>query len=376
MNKKPAYLCTMHISSLSLINFRNHADRKFDFDRGVNCIVGANGIGKTNVLDAIYYLSMCRSYLNSIDRQNIRFDEQFFVIQGNWYKNESEFNIHCGVKLGHKKTFRKNKKEYTRMADHIGQFPVVMISPYDVDLIKEGSEIRRKWIDGIISQFDAAFLSTLQRYNKVLDQRNALLKQQYENGFFQREPLEIWDEQLVRYADEIHLKRSDFIQELIPLFQQFYSVLSGNREEVVLQYESQLKEARLGDLLIQAYPRDSRSTHTSVGVHKDDFSFLLNAQPVKKFGSQGQQKCFLIALKLAQFAWLKDRLSQTPVLLLDDIFDKLDNERVAQLMRMVSDNLFNQVIVTDTDEERVKRIFSSIDIMPNIISYEREKEII
>jgi DNA replication and repair protein RecF len=262
------------------------------------------------------------------------------------------------------------------MADHIGQFPVVMISPYDVDLIKEGSEIRRKWIDGIISQFDAAFLATLQRYNKVLDQRNALLKQQYENGLFQREPLEIWDEQLVRYADEIHQKRSDFTQELIPLFQQFYSVLSGNREEVVLQYESQLKEAKLEDLLIQAYPRDSRSTHTSVGVHKDDFSFLLNGQPVKKFGSQGQQKCFLIALKLAQFAWLKDRLSQTPVLLLDDIFDKLDNERVAQLMRMVSDNLFNQVIVTDTDEDRVKRIFSSIDIIPNIISYEREEEII
>ncbi len=376
MNKKPVYLCTMHISSLTLINFRNHADRKFDFDRGVNCIVGANGIGKTNVLDAIYYLSMCRSYLNSIDRQNIRFDEQFFVIQGNWLKNDSEFNIHCGVKLGHKKTFKKNKKEYTRMADHIGQFPVVMISPYDVDLIKEGSEIRRKWIDGIISQFDAAFLATLQRYNKVLDQRNALLKQQYENGLFQREPLEIWDEQLVRYADEIHQKRSDFTQELIPLFQQFYSVLSGNREEVVLQYESQLKEAKLEDLLIQAYPRDSRSTHTSVGVHKDDFSFLLNGQPVKKFGSQGQQKCFLIALKLAQFAWLKDRLSQTPVLLLDDIFDKLDNERVAQLMRMVSDNLFNQVIVTDTDEDRVKRIFSSIDIIPNIISYEREEEII
>jgi DNA replication and repair protein RecF len=242
--------------------------------------VGANGIGKTNVLDAIYYLSMCRSYLNSVDRQNIRFDEQFFVIQGNWLKNDSEFNIHCGVKLGHKKTFKKNKKEYTRMADHIGQFPVVMISPYDVDLIKEGSEIRRKWIDGIISQFDAAFLATLQRYNKVLDQRNALLKQQYENGLFQREPLEIWDEQLVRYADEIHQKRSDFTQELIPLFQQFYSVLSGNREEVVLQYESQLKEAKLEDLLIQAYPRDSRSTHTSVGVHKDDFSFLLNGKNV------------------------------------------------------------------------------------------------
>lgn len=365
-----SYLCAMHIESLTLVNFRNHADRKLLFEPGVNCIIGSNGIGKTNVLDAVYYLSMCRSYLNPTDRQNIAFNEQFFVIQGNWMKNESEYVIHCGVKLGHKKSFKKNKKEYSRMADHIGQFPVVMISPYDVDLIKEGSEVRRRWIDGIISQFDAAYLSTLQRYNKVLDQRNALLKLQFENGFFQREPLEIWDEQLVKYANEIHLKRKEFISEFTPLFQQFYSVLSNKKEVVALDYESQMNEGKLDELLVQAYPRDSRSTHTSVGAHKDDLLFQLDEQPVKKFGSQGQQKCYLIALKLAQFAWLKDHLQQTPVLLLDDIFDKLDNERVAQLMRMVSDQLFSQVLVTDTDEDRVKRIFSSINVTPNLINFE------
>ena len=364
-----SYLCTMFIESLTLVNFRNHADRKIQFESGVNCIIGSNGIGKTNVLDAVYYLSMCRSYLNPTDRQNIKFDEQFFVIQGNWYKNELEYNIHCGVKLGHKKSFKKNKKEYTRMADHIGQFPVVMISPYDVDLIKEGSEVRRRWIDGIISQFDAAYLAILQRYNKVLDQRNALLKHQFENGFFQREPLEIWDEQLVKYASEIYEKRKEFISEFTPLFQQFYSVLSNQRELVTLAYESQMNEGNLAELLVQAYPRDSRSTHTSVGAHKDDLIFQLNDQPVKKFGSQGQQKCYLIALKLAQFAWLKDHLHQTPVLLLDDIFDKLDNERVAQLMRMVSDQLFSQVLVTDTDEDRVTRIFSSIGVTPKLITF-------
>ncbi len=359
----------MHIESLSLVNFRNHAETKLEFVPGVNCIVGSNGAGKTNVLDAVYYLSMCRSYLNPIDRQNIRFDEHFFVIQGNWHKNEQEFNLHCGVKAGHKKSFKKNKKEYERLGDHIGQFPVVMISPYDVDLIREGSEVRRRWIDGIIAQFDAPYLSTLQRYNKVLDQRNALLKHQFEHGMFQREPLEIWDAQLVKYGQEVYEKRKEFIREFIPLFQQFYDVLSEQKESVTLKYESQLENGNFEEMLHAAYPKDSRSTHSSVGTHKDDLVFQINEQPVKKYGSQGQQKCFLIALKLAQFSWLKDRLQQTPVLLLDDIFDKLDNNRVAQLMRMVSDQLFSQVLVTDTDKERVERIFNSIDVEPKIILF-------
>lgn len=359
----------MYISSLSLVNFRNHADAEFHFEAGVNCIVGKNGSGKTNVLDAVHYLSMCRSYLNPMDRQNVRFNEQFFVIQGDWVKEEQPVTIYCGVKIGAKKVFKKNKKEYERLADHIGAFPVVMISPYDTDLISEGSELRRRWMDGIISQFDKAFLETLQRYNKVLDQRNALLKQQFEHGFFDRESIEIWDEQLVHYGEIIYQKRVQFIEVFVPLFQKYYEWISGNEETVGLSYESRLKDESFLNLLKQAIPKDSRVQYTSVGVHKDDIVFTISNMPIKRFGSQGQQKSFLIAMRLAQFDWLKDKLGITPILLLDDIFDKLDNFRVARLMDLVSQNAFSQVLVTDTDEQRVKTIFDSIEVQPNMIQF-------
>ncbi len=366
------YLCFMFIQSLNLVNFRNHADAEFHFKDGVNCIVGRNGAGKTNVLDAVHYLSMCRSYLNPIDRQNVRFNEQFFVIQGDFVKDELPYNIYCGVKIGSKKVFKKNKKEYERLADHIGQFPVVMISPYDADLISDGSEVRRKWMDGIIAQFDRAFLDDLQRYNKILEQRNALLKHQYEIGIFQREPLEIWDEQLTRYGKAIHEKRVSFIAAFVPLFQHYYQWISEQREQVELTYESALHDADLLDLLQQAFPRDSRVQYTTVGPHKDDVLFQINGQPIKKFGSQGQQKSFLIALRLAQFDWLKERLGVTPILLLDDIFDKLDNYRVAQLMSLVSQNTFGQVLVTDTDEIRVSGIFQAIGVEPNLVLFDEQ----
>lgn len=362
----------MFVESLSLVNFRNHSEAEFQFESGVNCIVGKNGSGKTNVLDAVHYLSMCRSYLNPIDRQNIRFNEQFFVIQGCWMKDEQPFNLYCGVKSGSRKVFKKNKKEYDRLADHIGHFPVVMISPYDTDLISEGSEVRRKWMDGIISQFDHAYLNDLQRYNKVLDQRNALLKLQFENGFFERESIEIWDEQLIRYGTAIHNKRLAFIEAFIPLFQHYYKWISQEQESVSLNYESRLTETDFRTLLQQAYPKDMRVHYTSVGIHKDDITFLLEGLPIKRFGSQGQQKSFLIALRLAQFDWLKERLKQTPILLLDDIFDKLDNLRVAQLMELVSKNTFGQVLVTDTDENRVSAIFDTIQVKPNMIIFNSE----
>jgi DNA replication and repair protein RecF len=363
----------MYVSTLFLLNFRNHVEADFQFTKGVNCIVGSNGSGKTNVLDAIHYLSLCRSYLNPTDRQNIRFNEQFFVIQGTWHKDNSDFELYCGVKNGAKKVFKKNKKEYERLADHIGLFPVVMISPYDTDLISEGSEYRRKWMDSIISQFDRTFLSDLQRYNKVIDQRNALLKHQYENGFFERESLEIWDEQLVKYGEEIFKKRTEFIEVFVPLFQNYYQWISENSEQVSLTYESKLQSSDFRKLLVEAYPKDSRSQHTSVGIHKDDLIFQIEGMPIKRFGSQGQQKSFLIALRLAQFDWLKSHLNQTPILLLDDIFDKLDNHRVSKLMDLVSNNTFEQVLVTDTDEHRVKSVFENIDVKPNMISFSEVK---
>lgn len=360
----------MHISKINIVNFRNHIEAEFTLKNGVNCFVGNNGSGKTNVLDAVYYLSMCRSYLNAIDKQNIRFNEQFFVLQAEWWKGETCNNLYCGVKLGGKKVFKRNKKEYERLADHIGHFPVVMISPYDADLISEGSEVRRKWLDGIIAQFDRPFLDDLQRYNKVLDQRNALLKHQYENGLFDRESLEIWDAQLILYGNSIYGKRKAFIENFIPIFQKYYTFISQGKESVSLNYESQLHSVQFFDLLQQALPKDSRVQYTTVGTHKDDFAFLINEMPIKKYGSQGQQKSFLIALRLAQFECLKEFLGVTPILLLDDIFDKLDNQRVAQLMDLVSKNTFEQVLVTDTDEKRVRDIFETIAVEPNLLLFE------
>jgi DNA replication and repair protein RecF len=360
----------MFLQSLSLVNFRNHAEANFQLVEGVNCIVGKNGAGKTNMLDAVHYLSMCRSYLNPIDKQNVRFDQPFFVIQGDWVKNDMNYALYCGVKVGAKKIFKNNKKEYERLADHIGQFPVVMISPYDADLISEGSDVRRRWMDGIIAQFDKSYLEDLQRYNKVIDQRNALLKQQYENGFFHREPFEIWDAQLIRYGSAIYEKRTQFIEAFIPLFQKYYQWISNQAETVSMDYESRLSELAFETLLIEAFPKCSRAHYTTVGIHKDDLIFQINGQAIKKFGSQGQQKSFLIALRLAQFDWLKARLDLSPVLLLDDIFDKLDNFRVAQLMSLVSKNTFGQVIVTDTDEIRVEGIFQAIGVQPNIILFD------
>lgn len=363
------YLCAMYIESLSLINFKNHKEAEFQLVDGVNCIVGRNGSGKTNVLDAVHYLSMCRSYLNPIDKQNIRFGEQFFVIQGDWVRQDAHLSLYCGVKAGAKKVFKKNKKEYEKLADHIGMFPVVMISPYDADLISEGSDVRRKWMDGIISQFDRAYLEDLQRYNKVVDQRNALLKQQFENGFFDRESIEVWDVQLVRYGNAIYAKRIQFIEAFIPLFQHYYEWISGGEEQVTMEYQSALHQGSFEELIQQAQQRDARAQYTTVGIHKDDVLFKIGEYPIKRFGSQGQQKSYLIAMRLAQFDWLKERLGVVPVLLLDDIFDKLDNHRVAQLMSLVSQHTFGQVLVTDTDEIRVSGIFQAIGVTPNLLLF-------
>jgi DNA replication and repair protein RecF len=365
----------MYIQSLSLINFKNHEEAEFQLIDGVNCIVGKNGSGKTNVLDAVHYLSMCRSYLNPIDRQNIRFDQQFFVIQGEWIRQETQHSLYCAVKAGSKKVFKKNKKEYDKLADHIGLFPVVMISPYDADLISEGSDVRRKWMDGIISQFDRAYLEDLQRYNKVVDQRNALLKQQYENGFFDRESLEIWDVQLVRYGNAIYEKRVTFLEAFIPLFQHYYQWISGGEETVTMEYQSALQQGPFEELLKAAQTKDARAQYSTVGVHKDDVLFKIEQHPIKRFGSQGQQKSYLIAMRLAQFEWLKERLGIVPVLLLDDIFDKLDNHRVAQLMSLVSQHAFGQVLVTDTDEIRVSGIFQAIGVTPHLLLFGEEETV-
>jgi DNA replication and repair protein RecF len=351
------YLHTIHLS-----NFKNYQDAECVLSPQINCFFGNNGSGKTNILDAVHYLSLCKSYLNSMDRQNIRFGQQFFSILGEWSKNDQLVSVHCAVKQGAKKVFKRNKKEYEKLADHIGQFPVVMISPYDRDLIAEGSELRRKWMDGIIAQFDRAYLEDIQYYAKVLDQRNALLRNMFEHRLFDRESIEVWNDQLVLYGNRIHASRQLFLEAFFPVFKERYEQIASTNDEVSLNYKSQLHDAEFHQLLKDAEKKDAFAQFTTVGIHKDDLIFSIKDHPIKKFGSQGQQKSFIIALRLAQYDWLKKQLDTEPVLLLDDIFDKLDNDRVKNLLELVSNHYFGQVLVTDTDESRLRDIFKTMDV--------------
>jgi DNA replication and repair protein RecF len=352
----------MHLQNLHLINFKNYEEADISLSEGINCFVGNNGAGKTNILDAVHYLSICKSYMNVVDRQNIRFDQPFFVVHGDWMKEDVSINIHCAVKVGAKKVFRRNKKDYEKLADHIGQFPSVMISPYDRDLISEGSELRRRWMDGIIAQFDRKYLDDIQKYSKVLAQRNALLKNMAEQRLFDRESIDVWNMQMVELGHRIHERRREFLEAFIPVFQRHYNAIGDESELVELVYNSQLNDASMEKLLADYERKDAYTRYSNAGTHKDDLLFQIKGHPVKKFGSQGQQKSFIIALRLAQYEWLKAQLGVTPVLLLDDIFDKLDNVRVKRLMNLVADNFFGQVLVTDTDEERVREIFASNDL--------------
>ncbi|XOV67481.1 MAG: DNA replication/repair protein RecF [Fluviicola sp.] len=352
----------MHLKNLQLINFKNYEEAEIQLSSGINCFVGNNGAGKTNILDAVHYLSICKSYMNVIDRQNIRFDQPFFSIQGTWHKEAQEIAIHCAVKMGAKKVFRRNKKEYEKLADHIGQFPAVMISPYDRDLISEGSELRRKWMDGIIAQFDRKYLECIQRYSRVLEQRNALLKNMAEHRLFDRESIDVWNVQMIDLGHQIFERRKAFLDEFIPVFQKHYSAIGLDQEEVTLAYKSQLHDHSMKELLEMFERKDAVKRYSNAGTHRDDLLFQIKGHPVKKFGSQGQQKSFIIALRLAQYEWLKQHLNTTPVLLLDDIFDKLDHTRVERLMQLVSDQFFGQVLVTDTDLERVEKIFSDSNL--------------
>jgi len=330
------------------------------FCEKINCFVGDNGEGKTNLLDAIHYLSFCKSYFNPIDSQNIFHDSDFFVVQGIFEKENSSDNVYCAQKRNERKQFKLNKKEYERLSDHIGLYPLVMISPADSALIIEGSEARRKYLDSIISQFDKIYLDDLINYNKALLQRNTLLKHFAETRRFEKASLEIWNKQLVTLGEKIFSVRVEFLENFLPMFREHFRFISGGREAVNIEYQSQLHDGKFQQLMDEAIERDRALQYTTVGVHKDDLSFSIENYPLKKFGSQGQQKSFLIALKLAQFDYTKKTKGFKPILLFDDIFDKLDNFRVQQLMKLVSDNSFGQVFITDAHPERVENIFKEI----------------
>ena len=352
----------MYLKQLSVINFKNYAEAGLTFSEGVNVFTGNNGAGKTNLLDAIHYLSLCKSYFNPIDSQQIKQGADFFIINGTFDKNNHQEAIACAVKRNQKKQFKRNKKDYQRLADHIGFLPLVMISPYDISIIIEGSEERRKFIDNVISQTDNSYLDELITYNKVLLNRNALLKSIAETGRYDPHLLEVLDEQLTVSGDRIFEKRKAFMESFTEIFNNHYRFLSEDAEKVELIYESQLFQGSFEVLLKKNVEKDRALERTSAGVHKDELVFAIHGMPMKKFGSQGQQKSFLIALKMAQYTFLNQQKGFKPILLLDDIFDKLDEGRVTKLMQMISNHDFGQVFITDTSESRVKEIFGKIGV--------------
>ena len=351
----------MHLKLLNLLNFKSYNQVDITLHPKVNCFVGNNGVGKTNLLDAIFYMSMCKSNFNSIDYQNINHNHDFFLIQGEYFRNDKDENIYCAVKKDTGKVFKRNGKEYGRLADHIGFLPIVIISPADSSLILDGSDERRKYMNGVISQYNHPYLDNVLKYNKLLANRNKLLKEKSYNFSTLKDLVDVIDDQLDALAQSIYEQRLNFTHELTPIFQEYYQKVSNGVEEVRLEYQSHLTEKSLKELLTESIDKDRIVQHTTKGIHKDDLVLTINNHPIKKEGSQGQQKTYLIALKLAQFNFIEKISGIKPILLLDDIFDKLDTIRVEQFIRLVSDHTFGQIFITDTNRERLNHILSKID---------------
>jgi len=349
----------MVLKTLSLLNYKNFDSETFTFDSKINCFVGKNGVGKTNALDAIYHLSFGKSYFNPVATQNIKHNCDFFVIDGSYEKDERTEKIVVSLKKGQKKIIKRNAKAYEKFSDHIGFLPLVIISPADRDLIIEGSDTRRKFIDSVISQGDKNYLDSLIKYNKVLAQRNSLLKYFAANNTYNNDTVSVYNQQLHDLGTPIFEKRDLFLNEFIPIFKERYKSISNNNEIVNLSYKSALFEGNLKQLLEASINKDKALQYTSVGIHKDDLNFEIGTYQIKKFGSQGQQKSFLIALKLAQFDFIKKQSGVTPILLLDDIFDKLDEQRVEQIIALVNDDNFGQLFISDTHAERTEAVVKS-----------------
>ena len=363
----------MILKRISILNYKNLEQVELSFSPKLNCFFGQNGMGKTNLLDAIYFLSFCKSSGNPIDSQNIRHDQEFFVIQGFYEAPDgTPEEIYCGMKRRQKKQFKRNKKEYTRLSDHIGFLPLVMVSPADSELIAGGSDERRRFMDVVISQYDKEYLEALIRYNKALAQRNTLLKSEVP---VEEELFLIWEEMMAQAGEIVFRKREAFISEFIPIFQSFYSFISQDKEQVGLTYDSHARDASLLDVIKASRVRDQIMGYSLHGIHKDELNMLLGDFPIKREGSQGQNKTYLVALKLAQFEgnkigfvalklaqfdFLKRTGTTVPLLLLDDIFDKLDASRVEQIIKLVAGDNFGQIFITDTNREHLDRILHKV----------------
>ena len=363
----------MYLQHITLSNFKSYENAEFDFCENVNGIVGENGCGKTNLLDAIYYLCFSKSFFSSQDQYSVRFNTDFFSIYGDFVNRmqQNSTRIGCTYKLGKGKSMKANKKEYSRFSDHIGLYPLVMVSPYDSDIINEGSEVRRKFFDMIISQFDKEYLQQLISYQIIILQRNTLLKNFIEHGNYDATLIEVFNNQLIPLGEYIYLKRKEFIEKILPIFNQHYQYLSQGYENVDIVYESGLVETSFAEGLRKNEWSDRKSGYTNFGIHKDDFILLIDGRSVKRFGSQGQQKSFALALKLSQFDYIFERKGIKPILLLDDIFDKLDKKRTSQLLDLVGKDHFGQVFITDTDEVRVNAILNERGIEHKIFRINR-----
>ncbi len=350
----------MHLKSLSLVNFKNYEQVDIPLSEKINCFVGENGVGKTNILDAVHYLSLCKSNLNPVDSQNVRYDQDFCVVQGIFERLGKEENIYCGIRKQKKKQFKRNQKEYQKLSEHIGLIPLVMISPADSLLINGGSDERRKFMNGVIAQYSRLYLENLIQYNRALSQRNRLLKDFSASRSFDQEMLEVWDEQLIRFGEPIYEERRKFVEELLPVFGTYYEHVSGNRESVTLAYQAQLQQKTFREGLKESLDKDRIIQYTTFGIHKDDLGMILGEHSLKKNGSQGQQKTFLVALKLAEFEFIRKLTEMPPILLLDDIFDKFDSKRVKQIISLVAENHFGQIFITDTSKVRLQGILKEI----------------
>ena len=345
----------MILNSLSILNFKNIADASLSFSEKVNCFIGNNGMGKTNILDAIYYLSNCKSALSSTDAATVRFGEDAMLLQGTYSRMEKKEVIACAIQSGKKKV-KRNGKEYKRLSVHIGLFPLVLVSPQDWNMIVGGSEERRRLIDRIISQGNRQYLDALIRYNKSMEQRNSMLKQGYSDPIL----FESVDTFLIDAAEQIHSGRMEWIEKFTPVFMEFYDAIGGAGEKVKLGYNSELNNKDMRDILSENFHKDRALGFTSQGVHRDDIELMLGDAMMRKIGSQGQCKTFTIALRLAQFKFLKDISGLTPILLLDDIFDKLDSSRVSNIMKIVSDKTFGQIFISDTNRQHINETIEAI----------------
>lgn len=345
----------MILQNISIVNYKNIKSANLEFSPKINCFIGQNGVGKTNLLDAIYYLSFCRSAYNPIDSQVMTHSQDFFMIEGNYLSDLGEQeNVYCGMKRGVKKHFKRNKKEYQKLSMHIGLIPLISVSPSDSSLIDGGSEERRKLMDVVISQYDPTYIETLSCYNKALQQRNALLKMDEEPD---EALLDIWEHEMASTGEVLYHKRNGFVNELEPVFQQIYGMISGVSEQVSLRYVSHCQRGNLLEIIQRDRIKDRAVGFSLHGVHRDDLEFMIGGYLMKREGSQGQNKSFVTALKLAQFNFLKNTESQTtPLLLLDDIFDKLDASRVEAIVRLVSSDSYGQIFITDTNRDHLDQI--------------------